>query len=303
MELRTYLRILLKKWWLVLPIFLLTLAATAILTVRQQPMYEANATYVVKLNTFLIDDKNFVSALDILSRRTEISTTYAEIAKSRHIKTLAANSLDLSEQERKNVSVDGRLITGTNLLEISAQAPDRALTVEFVNAVGTSTQAYVDNLYEVYELEELDPPTTSSSPTSPRTVLNLAIGAIAGLVLGIGMALLATYLEGPFKAPVEPVAEPQPAGVNGVANPDLQRELVALQGEMVISRERLDETETKLGEMHTVAVETRDAIRHLIERLAEGNDGFESSKLTPVIDKAVSAYDYDSKPPSTSENA
>jgi capsular polysaccharide biosynthesis protein len=287
-----YGRVLAKNWRVILPVFLLTLGVTAFLTARQQPVYEASATYVVKLNTILIDDRNFVSALDILSRRTEISTTYAEIAKSRSIKTQAADNLNLPEQSRRNLSVDARLIPGTNLLELTVQASDLALAVDFINAIGEATQAYVDNLYEVYALEELDAPVARSSPVSPRTALNLAVGAMAGLLLGVSMAFLAAYLQGPQKVANEslPSNLPQTAA-RATVGEDVRQELFSLQRQLSISREQLHHVEVMLYGIHAVSVETHEAIGRMLDHPAENGDGAKRGVETAPVEQPVRAYD------------
>lgn len=285
-----YFQILAEKWRLILAVFLLTLGATAMLTARQQPVYEASATYVVKLNTFLIDDKNFVSALDILSRRTEISTTYAEIAKSRHIKTLAADSLSLPEESRRNLSVDARLIPGTNLLELTVQASDLALAVNFINAIGEMTQSYVDNLYEVYALEELDAPVARSSPIRPRTALNLAVGAMAGLMLGISMAFLATYFQDESK-PEPAEAQASPAPPKTTAGKDVSQEILSLRRELAVTGEQLSQVQQSLFAIHAVSVETHDTISRLLDHPVGNGARVERNDETASIEQPLSTYE------------
>lgn len=285
-----YFQVLAAKWWLILAVFLLTLGATAILTARQQPVYEASATYVVKLNTFLIDDKNFVSALDILSRRTEISTTYAEIAKSRHIRTLAADSLSLPEQSRRNLSVDARLIPGTNLLELTVHASDLALAVNFINAIGETTQSYVDNLYEVYALEELDAPVARSSPIRPRTALNLAVGAMAGLMLGISMAFLATYFQDePRPEPSDAQAPPAPP--EATAGKEVSQEALSLWRELAVTREQLSQVQQTLYAIQAVSLETHVTINRLLDHPAGNGAGAERSDETAPIEEPLPTYE------------
>lgn len=201
MELKAYLRILLRRWWIVVPAFLITLSATSALTFREPPIYRSSATYVLKLGSGFQDDKGFVSALDILSRRAEIAATYTEVATSRLIKQQAADALGLSMAQRGDYSVSSRAIGGTNVLEISVEGLDPTLARDFTNAIGSQTIAYVGNLYETYELESLDQASLHMAPISPNYSLNLALGAILGLVLGGGLAFLAEYLRAPVEQP------------------------------------------------------------------------------------------------------
>jgi diguanylate cyclase (GGDEF)-like protein len=199
MELKAYLRILGRKWWIVLLVFMITYGATLAVTFLQPPVYQATATYVLTLGSAFKNNKDAGSNLDILSRRTEIATTYSLLATSHLIKKQAADGLGLSEQERSDLSVSSTLMAGTNVLQIAAQGSKPALVREFANAVGEKTAAYVQNLYETYELQLLDKAGLPDTPVKPNKLLNLSLGGVMGLILGIGLAYLAAYLQAPLE--------------------------------------------------------------------------------------------------------
>jgi diguanylate cyclase (GGDEF)-like protein len=199
MELKAYLHILIHKWWIVIPTFLITLTAVIVLTFTQTPVYQTIGTFVVVPNSSFQDAKNFLSGLDVLSNRTEIASTYAEVAASRQIKQLAADELHLSQIQKTSLSVTSQLLAGTNVLEITVEGNDPALVRDFANLIGVKTVAYVQGLYEVYELKPLDQATLPISPISPDIKLNLALGVILGLGLGAGLAFLSEYLQAPLE--------------------------------------------------------------------------------------------------------
>lgn len=200
MELKTYLRIAIAKWWIVLSAFLITFSAVLVFTFGQTPVYESSITYVVRIRVSTPDDRVTVSALDILSR-DQVETTFAEVASSSTIKAQAANALGLAREQMRGISVNAKPLAGTNVLQIVVQGPDPVLVRDFASTVGTQTATYVRGLYGTYELQLLDQASTSSSPVKPRVTLNLLLGAVAGLVLGAGLALLAEYLQAPTDRP------------------------------------------------------------------------------------------------------
>lgn len=199
MELKAYLRVLGEKWRIVLLTFLVTYVATLAWTYQQPPVYEARATYVVKLSDLFGNDKDLADAVDILSRRAEIATTYTIVANSRRIKQLAAEQLGLTARQRSDITIASDLVPGTNVLEITAQAHDPVLAANFTNALGAKTIAYAQNLYESYRLEPLDQATAPSTPITPNKPLNLGLGAAMGLVLGAAVAFLSAYLQAPVE--------------------------------------------------------------------------------------------------------
>lgn len=199
MELKVYLRILLKKWWIVLPAFLITFTAAIVFTFTQPPIYQAIATYVVKPNAAFGDVKSFASSLDILSRRTEIATTYAEVANSHMIRERVVEALNLSRDQKRDISVQGLLLAGTNVIQITVEGHDPEVVRDFANRVGLETVTYVQDLYEAFDMASLDEATRPASPVGPNRTLHLAVGAILGIVLGVGLAVLSEYLQTPLE--------------------------------------------------------------------------------------------------------
>jgi len=199
MELRIYLRILLRKWWIILPAFLITFTSTIVFTFTQAPTYETIATFVVSPSSAFADVRSFTEGLDRLSRRTEISTTYAEVAASRLIRREAAEELNLSQDQRQSLSVASQLVAGTNVIKITVEGSDPVLVRDFANVVGARTMAYVQDLYDGYYMNPLDHASLPASPSRPNKKLNLALGAILGMALGGGLALLSEYLQTPLE--------------------------------------------------------------------------------------------------------
>jgi diguanylate cyclase (GGDEF)-like protein len=200
MELKIYLRILLKKWWIVLSAFLITFTATIVLTFTQAPTYRATATFVTAPGDSFDNIGSIVGGLNVLSTRTEIASTYAQVAASWLIRREAAEELNLSWDQWKGFSVGSQLRAGTNVIEITVEGSDPVLVRNFANAVGAKTMTYVQDLYEIYDLRPLDQAGLPVSPIKPNKVLYLALGAIFGLALGVGLAFLSEYLQAPLES-------------------------------------------------------------------------------------------------------
>lgn len=203
MEIKTYLGILARRWWIILPAFALTLALTFLFTRNQPRIYETSTTMVMRPQTsFVQDERELVRLVDLLSQRVEINTTYAEVAESRLVKNLAIERLDLSSQERKNLFVRSKVIPGTNILQITVGGTNPLVLQEFADAVRAETRTYISRLYDVFELEPLDDARVPSEPIRPNVPLNLAVGALLGLTLGMTLAFLAEYFLMEPKLPV-----------------------------------------------------------------------------------------------------
>jgi capsular polysaccharide biosynthesis protein len=266
MELKAYIKILLRRWFIALPIILITLGATTWYTLQQPITYSAKATYVARLDSRSMNDQDVASALDILSRRAEIATTYSEVAKSRRIKNFAASQIGLSQSERQSMSVNSRVIAGTNLLEISTVGGDPEMVSEFTNAIGEATIAYVRDLYEAYELVSLDDAVTPGAPAR-RPLVNIFLGGLAGLVLGLGVAFLSEYLSSPEaqtrkeRATEEFEEEPFEGGY--YAPVGFYRELATLQAQFETARKQMEQTQTALSSTQQEAEAIKTVVHDL----------------------------------------
>ena len=197
MELKLYLRILLGKWWLILIAVVATVVPTYLYVNNQPWIYESAATFVIRPRASSeADTEGFVKAVDTLSNRVEINTTFAEVASSSIVKDRAVDALGLSGSERRGLKVNSRVIAGTNVLEITVQGLDPATVRDVAEAISIETVTYIGGLYDVFELEPLDLPEQSNKPVSPNKTLNIAVGGFLGVLLGISLVFLLEYLKG-----------------------------------------------------------------------------------------------------------
>jgi diguanylate cyclase (GGDEF)-like protein len=140
----------------------------------------------------VVDDST-VRAIDTLSRRIEIATTYAEVAGSDLIKNRATERLGLTHDDSTGLSVKGSVIAGTNVLELKIQGPSRDLVQQFADAVNQEFVAYVNGLYDVFELGVLDQPRVAKAPVGPDAKVILGGSIVLGVALGSILALLVQY--------------------------------------------------------------------------------------------------------------
>jgi diguanylate cyclase (GGDEF)-like protein len=200
MELKLYLRMLLAKWWLIVAAVILTIVPTYLYVNNQPWVYQSSATFIIRPQAAAAaDSSEFVRAVDTLSNRLSINTTFAEVASSTAIKNQAMEALGLSASERRNLSVSSQVIAGTNVLRITVQGLDPVVARDMAQAVSIETVEYVRNLYEVFELEPLDAAEQSNTPISPNKTLNIAVGAFLGLLLGVSLVFLLEYLKEPIE--------------------------------------------------------------------------------------------------------
>src|SRR5664279_1117800 len=82
MELKIFIRLLLKRWWLITLLLGVTVLGTFVFTYFQTPIYSSSSTYVVSPSSDLLNGSGFLSGLSVLGGQPTVTNTYASIATS-----------------------------------------------------------------------------------------------------------------------------------------------------------------------------------------------------------------------------
>ena len=209
MELRTLFHVVASRWWLVLPIFVLTVAATIGFTMVQQPLYSAS----VHLDCSAVGhprERRAVGAA-IISRQSEIGDTYAQIGSSRDRAGAAAASHRAQRRgQRADLELDSVLLTGTTILQITATSPDPQIAADYANAVAESLVDYVEaQIRHLHSSTSSIRPAFPRRPVSPDVPLNLALGIVGGMLLGVGLALVAHLVQPQARAGLRDIVDPE----------------------------------------------------------------------------------------------
>ncbi len=202
MQIKTYFRILLKYWWILLFATTVVVVGTIIWMTGQQRVYQSKSTYILRPRAAMDQmGDDFVRALEMVSRRVEINTTFAEVAASKLIKTRALEETEYSSKIKEYLDVSAVVLGGTNILEITVEGPTAEIAQEFCYLVGMETHEYVGSLYDVFELQLLDGASYQEDPVRPNLIFNLIIGLMLGIGLGAGLAFLVDFIVSPPSEP------------------------------------------------------------------------------------------------------
>ena len=193
MELREYMRIFARRWWVILATVVLSTAATVMLVVPQPWVYESTGTMLIRPDTGTEGDS--IDASDLLIRGVKIGSTYATVARSDQIRKGAEATLDPA-LDLSGLSVDAELVTDTNIVSVSVQGPSPESVYALAVAIQQEMSSYVSSVDDTYALEPLDEPKEPKDPIAPNKVLLIALGGILGLMAGAGLVLLGHYVAG-----------------------------------------------------------------------------------------------------------
>jgi len=193
MELRDYLKILKKRWVLIVVVTALTVGAVLVFSLMQKPVYEAQATCMVSASSTGQDQYSAIQVIE------QLLQTLNKIAVSRPVLVEASNRLGHgSSANQLEGVVNSGIITNTQLIVISAQDTKPKKAMLEANAVADSLVSFVNQKAGengTYKIEMVESALTPTSPISPKPVRNGIIGLLLGLILGVAGAVVIEYLD------------------------------------------------------------------------------------------------------------
>lgn len=193
MELSDYLRLLRKRWLIIVIMTLLGLAASAAATLLMTPRYEASTQVFV-----------FVPSTGTVGELAQGGSfaqnqvrSYAEAVSTPRVLSSVITRLELdetAEELAKTVTAEAPLNTVNIRIAVTRESPTEA--ADIANAATSSFRAVISDItggqVSVSVLREA---TVSTESVSPNTLLNLALGLLVGLSVGIGLAVLREVLD------------------------------------------------------------------------------------------------------------
>ena len=195
MEIKRYFRTLQRWWWLVSVATLVVTAASVVFTFMRTPTYKSQTTLLVSPTAQMSNLSEVRASLSVLDKPV-VANTYAEIAQSQVVITAAWQDLNVPQEVQERYEIHSSVRQRTNIIVLTVEGPDPALARDLADAIAKHTMAYVDELYEVYDLKPLDPATEPLAPTGLGTKVIIAIGVALGVSLGTLAAFTADYLRG-----------------------------------------------------------------------------------------------------------
>lgn len=162
------------------------------------PIYQASTQILVNQEK---DEQSQLSSQDIQAN-LQLINTYNVIIKSPAILADVIDNLDLDmsvSQLNANITVNSE--QNSQVVNVSVQDPDPKQAVEIANMTATVFQEEVVDLMSVDNVNVLAPAEMAEkpSPVKPNPKLNIAIAAVIGLMLGVGIAFLLEYLDTTMK--------------------------------------------------------------------------------------------------------
>lgn len=195
MEMRYYLRIIQRGWWLIVISALAAVNLSLIYSYYiSTPMYESVARFIVGPNFQSVAGGDLVRSLDTLDKRSIIST-YAEVLKSDQVVGSALGILNVDPIVYATSYVTSvTVLPDTNIIRFSVQGPNPEVAALLANSIGQNAIDFINRLYVVYNVEFLDKAKPAELPFRPRPAQDAGLALLIGAVIGVGLALVRDQL-------------------------------------------------------------------------------------------------------------
>lgn len=199
MELREVLSALRAGWWLPLIGLIVGVGVTVGFSYAETPLYTASTQLFVSTT----DNSTTSAALSGSQFSEQRVTSYAQLIPGRNLASRVISRLNLSmTPEQLSSEITATAVTDTVLIDVSVTDAKPARAQLIASAVGDEFTRYATELEATNATDSspvkvtvTEPPSLPTTPSSPRIVRNGVLGGLAGLLVGVALAIARVRLD------------------------------------------------------------------------------------------------------------
>lgn len=199
-DLREYFGIIKKRFWIIALITVIAAVVSGIISFFMlKPVYEAKSTLIV--NTEKNEETQMITG-DQFSVTQKLAVTYGEIIKSRAVLEDVIKNLKLDneyEELAKNVTVSP--VKDTQIISISVQDTNKQKARDIANEIPKVFAKEAKRITKANDIQVIDKAILPQSPIKPNKMMNMAIAAVLGAMIGLFVVFLIEYLDNKLKTP------------------------------------------------------------------------------------------------------
>jgi capsular exopolysaccharide synthesis family protein len=203
LEIRDYVLILRNRWKLIIAVLVLSMLAALAASLLTTPKYAASTQLFVSMT----GQDSTTTAYEASLFSQQRVTSYVQLIQGQQVAQRVVDALMLpisATQVANEVSV--KVVPNTVLIGVTVTDPSPARARDIANALSTefiklaaeleTPQGGTTAAAKVTVVQQASLPTTA---VVPQTVHNIGLGAVVGLLLGIGLAVLRDRLDNTLK--------------------------------------------------------------------------------------------------------
>ena len=199
-DLREYLSIIKKKWFIMAILCVVCVAASTVYSFFiAKPVYQAETTLIVK--TEKTEGTNSLSNDQVMVSQ-KLALTYGEIIKSRKVLDDVIKNLDLDEsygQLSGKISVS--TVSDTQIIKVSVQDTNKSNAAKIANEIPKVFAKEAIRIADANGVEVIDKAQTPVNPVSPNKKMNILIAGVLGVMIGLFIIFIIEFLNTKIKTP------------------------------------------------------------------------------------------------------
>ena len=199
-DLREYFGIVKKRFWIVALITIIAVVVSGVISFFMlNPVYEAKSTLIV--NTEKNEETQMITG-DQFNVTQKLAVTYGEIIKSRSVLDDVIKNLKLDDEYEelvKNVTVSP--VKDTQIISISVQDTNKEKARDIANEIPKVFKKEAKRITKANDIQVIDKAILPQNPIKPNKMMNMAIAAVLGAMIGLFVVFLIEYLDNKLKTP------------------------------------------------------------------------------------------------------
>jgi capsular exopolysaccharide synthesis family protein len=198
-DFKDLLRMAQRRWLTIVVFFLLGLTGAGLLTYTQTPEYESSARIFISVDTSGDSTQAAQGALFGTNR----VQSYAQLATSREVLQQVISRLNLNlTPGQLAAKITSSVATDTVIIKLGVVDPDAGVAQQVAKAESEVMTSFISDVEtSPVKATIVDPASYNRNQVSPQPVLNLALGALIGLLVGAGVAVLRELLDNTVSSP------------------------------------------------------------------------------------------------------
>ena len=199
-DLREYFSIIKKRFWIIALITIVAMVVSGVISFFMlSPVYESKSTLIV--NTEKNEETQMITG-DQFSVTQKLAVTYGEIIKSRAVLESVISNLKLdSEYEDLVEKITVSPVKDTQIISISVQDTNPKKARDIANEIPKVFEKEVKRITKANDIQVIDKAILPENPIKPNKIMNVAIAAVLGMMIGLFVVFLLEYLDNKIKTP------------------------------------------------------------------------------------------------------
>lgn len=199
-DLREYFAIIKKRFWIIAIITVVAMVVSGVISFFMlSPVYEAKSTLIV--NTEKNEETQMITG-DQFSVSQKLAVTYGEIIKSRAVLESVISNLKLdSEYEDLVEKITVSPVKDTQIISISVQDTNPKKARDIANEIPKVFEKEVKRITKANDIQVIDKAILPENPIKPNKMMNVAIAAVLGMMIGLFVVFVLEYLDNKIKTP------------------------------------------------------------------------------------------------------